>query len=86
MDTLHPEEFEECSDYTTLRCSDSKIWKDSGLLSVTGCCFKPPAIQFEEGEEEWSSDTNSLLVLLRILIIELCNRSVTGVYSKAVKT
>lgn len=64
----------------------AQIWKENDLLSVTGCCLELPAIHFEEGEEEWSSDTNSLLGLLRSLIIELCNRSVTGVYSKGMKT
>lgn len=60
MDSLYPGEFEEvieCSDFT----ASSQIWKKN-LLSVTGCCLEPPAIQLEEGEEEWSSDTNSLLV------------------------
>lgn len=80
MDILHPEEFEdviECSDYTALspwHCSDAQIWKENVFLSVTGCCLELPADLFEEGEEEWSSGTNSLLMLLRSLIMELCNR------------
>lgn len=91
MDPLHPEEFEEvieCSDYTTLspqHCSDSQVWKENDFLSVARCCLEPPAFQFEEGEEEWSSDTNSLLVLLRSLIMELYNRSVTRIYPKGMK-
>lgn len=80
MDIFHPEEFEdlmECSDYTALfpcHCPDAQIWKENDFLSVIGCCLEPPANQFEEGEEEWSSDTNSLLLLLRSLVMELCNR------------
>lgn len=50
---------------------DAQIWKENYFLSVTGCCLEPPAIQFEESEQEWSSDTNCLLMLLRSLIMEL---------------
>lgn len=64
MDSLHPGEFGgviECSDFTA-----SSPWHfsdlEKNLLSVTGYCLEPPAIQLEEGEEEWSSDSNSLLV------------------------
>lgn len=76
MDTLHQKSLKSAQIILPCTAQILRFGKRMTFSVLQGAAWSLLPIQFEEGEEEWSSDTNSLLVLLRNLIMELRNKSV----------